>query len=167
MEPLGEVLVWPFLQAGATHLAGIAGVHEQHTPTSFFRFIDAILLELCPSSIENTFVKASFATSSLRKVLACLFILFRLWSPRQIGRRQVLEDERLVGVHQRTGLLVKEVLALIGTLTVHLAHQTSRFLAPLAPFRLRLESLLLHLELLLCTPIMAGIFDGIARREGG
>src|SRR6266700_2205638 len=40
----------------ATHLAGILGVHKQHLPTSICSFVDTILLELTPTSIDNTFV---------------------------------------------------------------------------------------------------------------
>ena len=166
MQAFGEVLVRTFLQARTTYLAGLVGVHEQHTPISLFRFIDAQLLEHRPPSIIDRLVEARFGTGPIRQVRP-IIVQARLWPPRHIRGGQVLKYEGVIGIHQSTSLFVLEITALVGHLAVQLADVPGRFLAPLAPSLLPADGLLFGLELLLGTSVVARIRNGITCRESG
>jgi hypothetical protein len=60
-----------------------------------------------------------------------------------------------------------EVFPLVRHVAMDLPQQASRFLATLRASLLVLEGLLLDLELVLGTAVVAPIFDGISSREGG
>jgi hypothetical protein len=88
-------------------------------------------LELLPSSIENTFIQASFRTPPIGQVLSGSLILFRFGPFAHVGRLKLFKNYGLVVVYQIAGFLVVKVLPLVTNMSMVLANQLGGFSAAL------------------------------------
>src|SRR5438132_66249 len=94
----------------ATHLAGILGIHEQHLPASFFRFVGTELLEQCPTSISNTFVYPAFGSCPIGQIRPVL-ILLRLGALAHVDGLQLFQDDHAISIDQLSAVLVEKIAA--------------------------------------------------------
>ena len=105
--------------AGFAAVRGVSGVDLNPDAPSIFRFGAQNRKKLTPASVTNTSVEPGLRPGTVRQKLPRIVGVRRGFGPtHHVGDLQILYHQKVIPPHQRAGLLVVKVLALISDLTM-------------------------------------------------